>query len=852
MEKTEILSELKKFEANLADKEIVSEDRAEVLDKAWNAFDKYDRRLRREDADKYEYDEVAFQNLEYKQQKVYDDLLEARKNAAEFAISIDKNSKEISKLKNKLEKKLPGILASYKKDLADYDKWLSRKNLSSEERTRLEAKRKEILEFEETDKEAEEFARKRIEELEEANRELSEQIDEQEKIEAGFSSEYEKNDIKLEQIRTASKLTPEQRQQAEYEATMLYTRYKFLEMDPKKELSNLISEYESGRITERDLILRLSDINEILNTVMYDLKDVTTLSATEAVIARRKEIQAKIDELEKKVDDKSNYRKQNKDAENRIWAYNKILSAYEPERNEIALQIKAKQDEIKEYEDVLKSSDELSPIEKEKFASERAETKEIIDRKEKEIKALELKLKNNKKREKETKETIMKLNEEFFDRDARAKDMALLVEQRGLLDATYSEEALERTSFISEFNGFTRTLKSGKNLRGDDQMYPFLRNLTPEDRADAEYLYKSFPIAPDPKYPSFWNDLSDNQKEIYFDWIKGHTPEEIKEFNDGIVEGLAAEKAEAERLAKEEADRIASGRTRAGETVTVPGDTIPEGMRVDKPIPPAPPLPDPKDPPLPDPKDETEFGDPSKDKTSKWKEFWTKSKLRTALIAAAAVAVLLAAGTTLYAVLAGNTNSNPEATPTPTPTASATVNPEESPKPTTEPTVKPQNTAKPKPTDKPEVTTPVITPTPTPAVGVINLQTAAPVGTGDSAPADKNVPYLDGLSTQDTTTHTYVDSDGTKITVNANGTLVKPNSQAVTTNANGTVSIPENLDMSAIPTPTPTPVTAQTPVEVKTALNSGAISQTEADMANAFFDNQYAQVEQTPGINNGR
>lgn len=847
MEKAEILSRLKTFEANLADKEIESEERLQVLDKAWKAFDLYDTRLRKEDADIYEYDEAAFQHLELKQEKVYDSLLKARESAAGFAISIDKNTKEISKLRSKLEKKLPGILESYKKTIADYDEWLSRNNLSSKERARIEAKREEILEFEETDKEAAETARRRIEELEELNKELSDQIAEQEKIEASLSSEYERNDIKLEQIRTASKLTPEQRQQAEYEATMLYTRYKFLEMDPKKELSILISEYESGRITERDLILRLSDINEVLNTVMYDLKDVTTLTASEAVIERRKEIQARIDELEKKIDDKSNYRKQNKDAENRIWAYNKILAAYEPERNEIAAQIKAKQDEIKEYEDVLKSSDELSPIEKEKFASERAETKEIIDRKEKEIKTLELKLKNNKKREKETKATIMGLNEEFFDKDARAKDMALLVEQRALLDATYSEEALDRTSFISEFDGFTRTLKSGKNLRGDDQMYPFLRNLTPEDRKDAEYLYKSFPIVPDKperQYPPFWGDLSDKQKEAYFDLIEGHTPEEIQEFNDGVAAGLAAEKAEAERLAKEKFDK-------ENNIVIQAGDTVPEGQRLmnvpqpekDAPVPPVPPT-----PPVPEPIKVNKFKDLMKEKLDKIKKFFDSKKVKRNIgkaMIAAGVAMLIALG--IYGLKnANNKSTDPMATPTP-PAAAQTVQPE-----------KPKETPKPGDPDKPDVIPPVIdptptptpnpTPTPVPTTGVINLETAAPVGTGDSAPADEYAPYLDGNAFWDTELGTYVDSDGTHLTRLEDGTfIVTPDAQTVTPNADGTVQIPENIDMSPIATPTPAPVTSQAPITMEEALESGAYTPEEAAMAQNVFDGAFAEEANTLG-----
>lgn len=838
MEKAEILSRLKTFEANLADQNIESKDRAEVIYNAWDTFDYYNKRLRRESIGIFEYDKEEYAKIESGQEKIFEASAEASKTAAEFRLKRSKNELKISKFEEALKNDSERFLKESEAQLAYYDEWLERKGLSSDEKRRVELDRAEFVTEFEKEKDSIEKIKKRIEELKKENDDLTVSIKEQEDLSTSKMDEYKKNEEKLDEIKVAKKLTPEQTLTAQYEANLLYTRYKFLEIDPKKELSILISEYESGRITERDLILRLSDINEILNTVMYDLSGVTTLATPEAVVSRRAEINQRITELEKKIEDKSNYKKQNKNAENILWGYTKILGNIDVERKTLESELKIKKADLREFESDLDSGS-LSDAEK-------VSTKAKIEDTKKEINKLKLKLDGLDKREEDTKNRILEINEDFVDKDARAKDIALLAEQNALLAATYSEEAKERKDFISEFDGFARTLKSGKNLRGDDKMYPFLRNVTPEERAHAENLYKEFSIAPEKReperqYPPFWDDLSEKQKSTYFDLIDGHTPEEIEEFNKGISEGLAAEKAatkpispeESERWAKE-VDNVATGRTRAGDTVMAEGDTVPEGMRIgeaiqpdiDGPTPPVPPT-----QPVPEPKKVKTWKNIKDDAIKKIKDDWNSGKLKKnlkdLLIALGIIAVL---GTTVIVAVNADKNA-PTPTPTPTPTATQTVNPT--------PTHKPGDK------DKPDVTPPVInpTPTPTPTTGVINLETAAPAGTGDSAPADEYKPYLNGLSVQETSNGTYVDSKGNKLTRNADGTYsVLPDSQQMTPGANGTVNIPENLNMSPVPTPTPLPVTSQAPISYEEAVASGALDPEEAAMAQGAFDGEFAEA----------
>lgn len=852
MDKEEIIRRLKALEEGLPEGLKATANATDVIEDLNSYVLEYNLKFNEEKEKENIYDEVAVEKEEATQRSLEADLQQLDIYKVNINLYREDVEKEIAKLERSINS-APNRIA-YLDSVAD--KYNDFGNITS----MIQNKARIIKEKEEFQKNIEE--KKAI--LAEKQKELAKimtalEINTNSIVEC--QSDFDKTKARIDELKNINVIPESRMDKYEKNLSLLNNMSNYFNANPKSKLDEIISDFESGKIDEEAVNEQLQTIKSMLTSNIYNVKNVNAKLSPTQLEEKKKEITTQIEILNARLEDANNERYS---AEiQKYYDENSLLESdlEELERNN------NKNDRIinennKKIEKFEQSNDKLKVIRKKyeesKDLSQDAKQtlisnidREIFDNNS-EIEILNIRNKslNNKfsfndmqiekihsKMDSNRNEINNLLAEAQLSREIeKSKIMKELMASKALLETLEVNGELYEESFEKGLDSLIN-LTGGETLnkKGEIILPPFVKDLTPKQMKIYEELLK---------------DLSEEEKEEVVKSVEEKLKEipesEIKKISTTPIEPKNSKTVESERSkVKEEKPELG-----LAPYVNPKSDMIP----------------------IPDgPKQKVKgFKTIAKEKLDEVKDWFKKNWKKATVIAST---VVLVGALALTGKCSSNKNDKvvsitpqqsieisipyekpdvPEAIPYPTDAIEPEIGigdsvPEEKPN-------KPSTPSKPETPITPEIPVPEVTPpapvNPSPNEPVVNeyyLDTGINQTTGNSAPADSEEAHLQGESVYNPVTHTWIDSNGTKITQTEDGEFV------VETNAEEVTPVDEDTNKITNPdmTPLEAPLTEEEAKEeaqsFEEAVEDGTLSAAEAQEYQDFFDDLFNQMEEEKG-----
>lgn len=851
MNKEEMLNRLRALEESLP-KELSDNANANRLStNAQEYFQNYYEKLENARAMAGEYDEEAVEKENDQKENIIDEMTELK---TELVLSIryrDGVLDEIAELEDKIER-MPRRIA-YKEDvLRKYDERLKKVDLINNP-TEM---RRILWEKDKALKERDEFVarfqqlKERLENRKVRLSEVSELIDKKNSSISEFESEVGKINDRIADIKNKNKVSDSQMEKLENDAEAMYQMSKYFNANPKSELNRIIVDYEAGRMTEQEVNERLQNIKSMLTSDIYDVKKVETALSPQQLETKRKEINNSINALTGKLEDSSLYLDRSPiydETMDQLTAYKTIIDKVKEEQAALSLRKDERISEIKDNElriakydkwvergkrniSIAQASSELTEEEKEQLISaidEKVQSYEassaLLKKRNSRLSSKneefdkEIEIRNARIARYEEKSENLRSKLFVVNESERQKDEKELENLEALLMSTYLETDTFKNSFEKGLDKLI-DLTGGKTLKEEnDKILPsFTKNFTPEQRKIYDDILSKLDNSEKEELESELqkkvdsDDLSLANEYGYTGPVQEGNEMQAKPDDEGFV---LVDKPE---VSKEEPVKV----------------TEAPKVKVNK------------------------FTEAPKSKLDEIKAWFKKNWKKVV-----AMGLVIAA---LGSAMCGRVKSKDEKVPISTvtfnmvkpietvtfdivedeiPEADIPVFEEDDKKEVKEDDITPST---------PETPDPGVKPDPTPEedekVTSYVLDTNPHPETGNSKPADEEEAYLSGDAMYNPTTNTWIDSEGTKITGNPDGTFeVEHNAEEVNPINDSQVEL-ENPDF------TPLEQSEQTVPEEATTIEEAVKNRTltpeEAAQAQDFFDQMFSEIyeEESKGL----
>lgn len=825
MDKKELIERLKALEESFPKELTESENAIKIMSNSNLFFQKSLEKLEEAEINENEYDVLACEREIEKRELLASELKEMETNYSKSAEYYDVLEKDIDDIEEKVISFLPKKIETYERIISDCDYQYEKAYTEEEKKFIFDKKVKRQKELELLKKERESLAS-----------ELSEKKEKLFEIREALSSKKEsienyKNDIKdinynIEEIKKSGLIDKNEKEKLELDTEALYRMSRFFSANPKEEINNIIIKLEENKLNETEIKEKLQNLKVLLTSGIYNIEGLKTKLTREQVLEKRNDIEEDIKSLEEKLSEDGWYMKktsQYSQSVDNIIAYKEIINNINNDKANSLVEKEKDEQEIDETNTKISRCNEWikeGKVQIEKIGKSHISNDEKSRRIEninlkidsyenmKEIFVNKVKRLENKKTDYERSEYISnlriskyktKIEEEReklykFDESEKERDKHILEELEAQLLSTYMINSVFENDYIKQLDGLI-TLTGGSKTEKETIIPSFAANFTPE------------------------------QMEMYQKILSGISPEEIKEVEETLNEKF-----------KEIPENLALSPIQKEKMIFPDGEKV----KVKK------------------------FKTLAKEKIDKVKEFFKnnwKAITKKAIIIATCIGMIA----TVTCSTKNNKNesvvrhTNPMFSPLPIPTQELDdeiVLPEETPE-VTPPEFESEKPSKPTNPEMPDIPeTPNI-----PDIPVINpevpvedtvdtytLTTEFPEGTGNSAPADPNEAHLTGESVYDPSTNTWVDSQGTKITQNEDGTFsIEHNAEEVTAIDENTNQITDP-DTSPIENPSQEEtLPVEPPIDYEEAVESGVIDEEEAQEYQDFFDEMFGSMEEEPG-----